>query len=135
MNGCLRAAGPSGYRARNRTRLTGPLAFSRSGRNRGGLNHTAFALHRLEIAALRPFECYRGEPPAHDGAGVDADAIAAVFRRLADRVPMHYDPTEALRIGQERFANPSQIVVLLLFDRLGRIDAGMDEQVVADRDH
>src|SRR5690606_27955104 len=62
MNGCLRAAGPSGYRARNRTRLTGPLAFARSGHDRGGRGHAGFTFHRLEIAALRPLEHYRGQP-------------------------------------------------------------------------
>src|SRR5690606_6998930 len=131
----LRAAGPSGYRARNRTRLTGPLAFARSGHDRGGRGHAGFTPHRLEIAALRPLEHYRGQPAAHESAGIDTDAIATVFRRLADRVPVHHDPTEALGMRQERFANPPQVVDLLLFDRLSRIDTGMDEQVVADRDH
>src|SRR5690606_8586527 len=103
MNGCPRVAGPKGYRARDRTRLTGPLALlSESGRERRSGDRPGLAGLGFDIAALRAFKRDRGQAAAHVGARVDADAVAAIFGNVADRMAVHDHFAVAVRMGQER---------------------------------
>src|SRR5690606_9355580 len=97
-----------GYRARDRTRLTGPLALlSESGRERRSGDRPGLAGLGFDIAALRAFKRDRGQAAAHVGARVDADAVAAIFGSVADRMAMHDHFAVAVRMGQERLADPA----------------------------
>src|SRR6478735_12610831 len=123
MNGCPRCVRPSGYRVRDRTRLTGPLALSgfgerrddmrRAARRRMAYPHATVFLERLDIAAIGSLEHERGKPARHEGAGVDTDPIAAILGLVADRVPMDHHRSVRIRMGQERFADPPQVPPLL----------------------
>src|SRR5690606_42059845 len=101
---------PRGYRVRDRTRLTGPLARVSGRQRRDG--DTAVGLHRLDVAPRRPFERECRQPARSEGARVDADAIAAILRFLADRVPVNDYRSVRVRVGQERLAGSPEIARL-----------------------
>src|SRR5690606_8142312 len=96
-----------------------------SGRERArGGDRPAPAFDGFDVAALRAFEHDRGQPARHVGAGIDADAVATILRRIADRVAVDDNLAVAVGVRQERLADPAQVVRLLLRDRHARIDAG-----------
>src|SRR5215510_7391498 len=80
------------------------------------------------------FKADRSQRPRGVGAGVDGDAamvgIGAVDRRMAvdDAV------TEAALGGDEGRARPIEGVIGLILERARRVDAGVDEGVVAEFD-
>src|SRR5690606_29758522 len=123
---------PPGYGVRDRARLTGPLARVAGRQRRDG--DTAGGLHRLAVAPRRRGERASRQPARPDGARVDADAIAAILRFLADRVPVNDYRSVRVRVGQERLADPPEIARLLGVKRHPGVDPCVNEQVVADPD-
>ena len=71
--------------------------------------------------------------PRHKRPGVEIDAIRpvidlAIFR---DRVTMHHRVRQAVGAGQERLADPQEVVALLLGQWHARPNTRVDEEIRA----
>src|SRR5439155_27218316 len=87
-----------------------------------------------EVPAPVAFDGERGEYPGPVRAGVDPDPVRALVHRLEDRVPVNHDAAMIVRISEEGVPDPPQIGPVLLLDRDPRPDAGVNEQIVAERE-
>ncbi len=84
------------------------------------------------MLALQPD---RGEDSALVRAGVDADAIGLFVHAVRNRVAVNHHHAVIDLARQEILADPAQVLVHLILQREAGANAGMDEQIVADRDH
>src|SRR5687768_7070365 len=89
---------------------------------------------RGQIPALAALEPQRGQPPAHERAGVDPDAVRHFLDFGRNRVAVDHDVTVVAIMGDEALAYPAQVPGLLLGERHSWANPGVDEQVVADDD-
>src|SRR5438270_38029 len=65
-------------------------------------------------------------------AGVDADAVCALVHRVRYCMAVNDDTAMVLRVAEERVADPSQVLSVLLLHRDARADSGMDEQIISE---
>ena len=79
------------------------------------------------------FQHDAGQCAPHHRAGVDADAVAPDLRPRARRVAVHHHGAEIGRGREERLADPKLVVAGLLRERHAGPQAGMDEEVAAER--
>ena len=75
-----------------------------------------------------------GEHTGADRPGVDGDSVGVVLDRRHDGVAVHHLEAEVGGRGQERIADPDQIVAGLGIERHAGADAGVDEEVAAEAD-
>ncbi len=84
------------------------------------------------LARLTGVDCHGGEYSGEIRAGVDAYAPGAkAWPPLGRRVAMYDGERQAMRTLQEPAANGQEFQAILLLQRHIRLDARMDEQIVA----
>ena len=71
------------------------------------------------------------QPPRGIGAGVNADTIGQDLRTFPHRMAMHDDDTVICGRQKEVRVPPKEIVFGLIVEGSERVDAGMDEQIIA----
>ena len=87
---------------------------------------------RIEVPGSATLDRQSGQHSRAIGARIDPDAIDLLVDLGADRVPMDDNEAVVRVIEKERFANPAQIGLALLFDLNAGTDSGMDEEKIAE---
>jgi hypothetical protein len=80
------------------------------------------------------FDHRRGQHAGAIGAGIDAKAVGSLIDAVADGMAMNDEAAMVVRVGQERLADPAQVVRLLVLNRDAGTDTGVNKQVIAEPD-
>src|SRR5438309_3162848 len=87
-----------------------------------------------EVPAAVAFDRKRGQHAGAIRAGVDADPVGPLVDALENRMAVDDDAAMVVRVAEEWVANPPEVGAVLLFDGDAGADAGVDEQIVAERE-
>lgn len=96
--------------------------------NQGALSGTRGIQH----PAIRPFYSKSSQNSRPVRARVDTDPVRLLVDAIADRMPMYDDEPMVALVIQERFPNPAQVCLALLFKRDSGTNPGVDKQIVAE---